>query len=143
MNDLANGKRVLTKFRQAEETIRKRDFKKLQALKVRSHAESLDNSNKFDAEFFRQLKENQKKTYIYAFKENKSTCNADSVTTPYEKLKVAESFYKSLYSSVTNEIDFQEKFLNSLTQKISDERNASLCEPLSKSDIKYALNTFM
>ena len=91
VNDLANGKRVSTKFRQVKETIRKRDFKKLQALKVRSHTESLDNSNEFDAEFFRQLKENQKKTYIHALKENKS--NADSVTTPYEKLKVDESFY--------------------------------------------------
>ena len=70
VNDLAYGKRVLTKFRRVKEIIRKRDFKKLQALKVRSHAESLDNSNKFDAAFFRQLKENQKKTYIYALKEN-------------------------------------------------------------------------
>ena len=70
VNDLAYGKRVLTKFRRVKEIIRKRDFKKLQALKVRSHAENLDNRNKFDAAFFRQLKENQKKTYIYALKEN-------------------------------------------------------------------------
>ena len=54
---------------------------------------------------------------------------------------MAESFYKPLYSSVTNAIDFQEKFLNSLPQKISDEQNALLCEPLSKSEVEYALNT--
>ena len=44
---------------------------------------------------------------------------------------------------MTNEIDFQEIFLNSLLQKISHEQNALLCEPLSKSEIEYiyALNT--
>ena len=51
---------------------------------------------------------------------------------------MAESFYKSLYSSVTKEIDFQEKLLNSLPQKKSDEQNALLREPLSKSEIEYA-----
>ena len=53
-------------MRSERSLIRKRHFKKLQALKVRSHTQRLDNSNKLDAEFFRQLKENQKKTYIHA-----------------------------------------------------------------------------
>ena len=88
VNDLANGKRVVTKFRKVKEEIRKREFQKLQAIKVRSHAENLDNNNKFDAHFFRKLKENRQKTYIHALKE-KNLDNAP-LTMPSEKLKIAK-----------------------------------------------------
>ena len=53
-----------------------------------------------------------KKRLTFTFK-----ANADPLTAPYQELEVAETFYKSLYFSVTYEIAFQEKILNSLPQK--------------------------
>ena len=137
VNDLANGKRVVTKFRKVKEEIRKREFQKLQAIKVRSHAENLDNNNKFDAHFFRKLKENRQKTYIHTLKE-KNLDNAP-LTMPSEKLKIAKKFYENLYSLANIEENLQKKFLDFISNKISDEQNDSLCAPVTKEEIEFAL----
>ena len=105
---MANGKRVVTKFRKVKEEIRKREFQKLQAIKVRSHAENLDNNNKFDAHFFRKLKENRQKAYIHALKEK--NLDIAPLTMPSEKLKIAKKFYENLYSLANIDENLQKNF---------------------------------
>ena len=86
-------------------------------------------------EFFRKFKQGQKDSYIDSLKNNEGQEESE----PEEILKIAKAFYKNLYKKEQLDPATQQKFLDFVQTKITEEQNTYLNRDLEEEETVKAI----
>ena len=86
-------------------------------------------------EFYRQFRQNQKKTHIEKLKDHEG----QMVNTPQGLMNTAHRFYKDLYKKQNTNDTKKQHFIDMVEQCITQEQNIELNNPMADEEIKIAI----
>lgn len=129
------GAPVLQKYRTAKAEANKILKDQQQTLFLRSKAETYDKGN--SNRMLKHLKERHQKSHIDYLKDTNGALHKE----PREKLKIAQSFYQTLYKSEPTQLSDQNCFLKAIPVTAQSELLAGIGRPITKHEIRNAIKT--
>lgn len=113
----------------AKESLKKLDLKDLEAIKIRTKAQFLEEGERSTRYFYSLEKSRKADQTIRVLTKD----NLDCVSEPQDLLKETHSFYKQLFTAQPIDVHARDKFLNCAIPKLSDDARES-CEGLITED---------
>ena len=119
----------------AKESLKQLDLKDLEATKIRTKAQFLEEGER-STRYFYSLEKSRKADQTIRFL---TKDNLDIVSEPQDLLKETHHFYKQLFTAQPIDVQARDKFLNCAIPKLSDDARES-CEGLiTKEELRKAL----
>ena len=117
--------------------IAKFEFDRQESLRVMAHEEKVEFEESSSAYFFKKMQSKSEKCTIEKLKDD----DGNIQTNPKDILDVTHKFYKDLYDKENSKVDMtvQDKLVNQIDKKLSDESRDSLEAELTLKELETAL----